>query len=172
MQKKEDLIMDSLGLVPVVDAEIVEALEEAAKPEKRRRGRPLKFPTVEVLQAGIDSFFKKCDEHQKEVVAKNGDVVLISSPLPYTVSGLAVHLDTDRETLMNYEAKEEYFDTVKRAKERCLADSEMRLHTNFTAGVIFSMKNNYGWKDQIDVNTNQNMVIEVKPPSNIFRDDD
>ncbi len=46
-------------------------------------GRPLKFQTVEELQAAIDGFFKECDQKQK----------------PYTITGLALALDTSRKLL-------------------------------------------------------------------------
>ena len=34
-----------------------------------------------------------------------------------TISGLAVALDTSRRTLVNYEEKEEFFHTIKEAKQ-------------------------------------------------------
>jgi len=34
-----------------------------------------------------------------------------------TVSGLALALKTSRETLINYEEREKYFDTIKDAKQ-------------------------------------------------------
>jgi hypothetical protein len=126
---------------------------------------------VELLQELIDNYFVKCDAHTKSVLDKRGQLVEISDPIPYTLSGLAVHLNCDRDTLLNYSHKEEYFGTIKRAKDRCLADSEERLFTHFTPGIIFNLKNNFGWKDKIEVDTNKNMVISVVQ-QHAFTEDD
>lgn len=97
-------------------------------------GRPLKFKTVQDLEDQIKQYFKNCDSIEE----------------PYTITGLAVALDTSRETLCNYEEREEYFDTIKRAKDKC----EKYLEINALKGKlnpafsIFNLKNNYGWKDK------------------------
>lgn len=77
-------------------------------------------------------------------------VLMDTEGRPYTISGLACHLDTSRETLMEYQEKEEYVDTIKRAKEKCLRwveENHLMGKVNPTAG-IFNLKNNYGWRDQ------------------------
>lgn len=98
-------------------------------------GRPLKFETVEIMQEQIDAYFKEC---------KKDDV-------PLTITGLALALDTSRETLCNYEEREEYFDAIKRAKLKCENYAEVGLFTaGNVAGPIFALKN-FGWKDKFDV---------------------
>lgn len=100
-----------------------------------RTGRPLKFKTIEELQAKIDAYFAYCDEHQE----------------PYIVTGLAVFLDTSRETLLDYQGKKDFSDAITKAKEKCHAYAEKRLFgTTQVAGAIFNLKNNYGWKDKTE----------------------
>jgi hypothetical protein len=103
-------------------------------------GRPLKFESVEQLQEKINAYFVECDEKNE----------------PYTITGLAVFLDCDRDTLLNYEKKsEDFFGTIKRAKDKCLAYAEKSLwQVKNPAGIIFNLKANYGWQDtqKIDVN--------------------
>jgi hypothetical protein len=95
-------------------------------------GRPLKFATVEALQKKADAYFAECIANKK----------------PFTITGLALALDTSRETLCNYEDKAEYFDTIKRAKLRCENYAEELLLTGSNAaGAIFALKN-YGWRDK------------------------
>jgi hypothetical protein len=95
--------------------------------------RPLKFKTPEELQRKIDEYFDMCDENNK----------------PYTISGLAYYLGTNRQTLLNYEERDEFFDTIKNAKARIEAFVEESLWTpKITAGVIFNLKNNFGWNDK------------------------
>ena len=96
-------------------------------------GRPLKFESAEELQDKIDMYFVKCKEEQ----------------IPFTISGLACALDTTRRTLLDYEEKDEYSHTIKRAKAKIEAFNEQMLYSKDvpTTGVIFNLKNNYGWKD-------------------------
>ena len=76
------------------------------------------------------------------------DIYFEEEELP-TVTGLALALDfTSRQALLNYQIKPEFVDTVKRAKLRIENHLEKTLyrHTG-AAGVIFNLKNNFGWKD-------------------------
>lgn len=67
---------------------------------------------------------------------------------PLTISGLAVALDTSRETLMDYQNKDTFTDTVKRLKGICEAYAEKHMFVGKNpAGAIFALKN-YGWRDQ------------------------
>lgn len=94
--------------------------------------KPLLFPSIEELQVKIDAYFADCDENDK----------------PYTVSGLADHLETSRQTLINYEEKAEYFDTIRKAKAKIERYNEEQLYRpQQVAGVIFNLKNNFGWRD-------------------------
>lgn len=95
----------------------------------RSRGRPLKFETVEELQTKIDEYF--------EVTPAN--IV--------TITGLALHLDTSRETLMEYEERKDYVDTIKRAKDKVQLEYEKDLRRKGRSGDIFALKN-FGWRDE------------------------
>lgn len=100
-------------------------------------GRPLKFKTAEELEQKAQEYFDNTEEGE------------------LTITGLALALDTSRETLMNYEKKEEFFDTVKRIKTRVEMDYELSLRRKGRAGDIFGLKN-FGWKDknETDLTTN------------------
>ena len=119
-------------------------------------GQPLKFKTVAELQKKIEAYFKSCWDYKRDMfgnriydkATKPKKPVMVQVK-PYTITGLAVALDTSRETLMNYEKKEKYFDTIKRAKEMChnYAEDSLFIGKNPT-GAIFNLKNNYGWEDK------------------------
>jgi len=96
---------------------------------KRRMGRPLKFETVEVLQRKIDDYFAVTDKEE------------------VTITGLAIHLDTSRETLMDYEEKDGFSDAVKKAKDRVQLEYELDLRRKGRSGDIFALKN-FGWTDR------------------------
>ena len=97
----------------------------------------LKYKTKEQLQEGIDNYFKDCDNRN----------------LPYTISGLAESLDIDRDTLVNYRKRESYSALIKKAKQKV----ERQLEENALLGkgnatfTIFNLKNNYGWRDTVEV---------------------
>lgn len=97
----------------------------------------LKYKTQEDLQKGIDEYFKKCDETQR----------------PYTMSGLALSLGIDRVTLIRYGDRDLFATQIKEAKDRVQAQLEENAlmgkgNATFT---IFNLKNNYGWRDQVEV---------------------
>lgn len=121
-------------------------------------GRPLKFKSVEELQEKIDAYFKSC---YKEVRKENGEVEMVNIR-PLTITGLALALDTDRITLLRYEeckqdslSEEEnrrYSNTIKAAKQTIENFAEEKLFSSSqVVGVIFNMKNNWGWKDKTEV---------------------
>lgn len=111
-------------------------------------GRPLRWTTPEELQKDIDKYFDECKE----------------TGVPLTITGLALALDTYREVLLNYQERDEFTDTIKKAKQKIENFAEMQLYNKDvpTTGVIFNLKNNYGWVDKQEVNTNVNLSYEDK----------
>ena len=106
--------------------------------------RQKKYNNSEELEEKINKYFNECDKLKK----------------PYTLGGLALYLDIDRKTLLNYSKNEEYFHTIKKAKQRVecqLEESLYRLGNN--TGVIFNLKNNFGWKDNMQEENNSNNGI-------------
>jgi hypothetical protein len=67
-----------------------------------------------------------------------------------TKGGLALYLDTTRETLGDYEKKEDYSDAIKRAYGLIENAWVQKLSGQSVAGVIFYLKNAYkeNWKDR------------------------
>jgi hypothetical protein len=110
-------------------------------------GQPLKFQSVEELQKKIDAYFERCKEEKE----------------PYTITGLAISLGTNRQTLINYEKKEEYFDTIKAAKSRVENYAEIQLFKANPTGPIFALKN-FGWSDKKEhvMDGNINIVVSFK----------
>jgi len=127
-------------------------------------GHPMKFKTVEELQKKIDAYFESC---WQDIIVRDkiGNVAFDADgqPIrdrqqvaPYTVSGLAVYLETTRETLLDYEnVYKEFSSTIKKAKEKIKAYTEAALFTiKNPAGAIFNLKANWGFQDtqKVDVN--------------------
>ena len=81
---------------------------------------------------------------------------------PFTVSGLADALDMSRQSLLNYSEKEEFFDTIKRAKRKCEVYAEERLYDkNGANGAKFSLANNFeGWKEKQEIEHSGTLKLE------------
>lgn len=103
------------------------------------RGRPRAFNSVEELEKKINKYFEYCNKENK----------------PYTMSGLAYYLDVDRKTIVNYTKDEQYFPTIKRARDRVQMQLEENALMNISNSTftIFNLKNNFDWKDKIETNT-------------------
>ena len=154
--------------------------------------KPLKFKTVEELEKGIDLYFASLYDYardmwgnrlkDKDYRAPDDDSdkdnphagFVMKKVKVATVTGLAVALDTTRETLLDYESGKyddrdaegnhitleqeqqeyndqvgKYSDTIKRAKQMILEDTEQQLFKPGRAtGAIFSLKVNYEWQDK------------------------
>src|SRR3990167_2355681 len=67
-------------------------------PLKHAGGRPLKFKTHEELEAKINEYFNKTPKEE------------------WTITGLALALDTSRKVLVEYEVREKFGNTIKKAK--------------------------------------------------------
>ena len=107
-------------------------------------GRPPKFETVEELEEMIDWYFFDATHDSC------GFPRLIRKPI--TISGLALHLGfADRQSIQDYSKKDKFSFTIKRAKLIIENYLEECLFGNNVTGVIFNLKNNYGWIDKKDV---------------------
>ena len=109
-------------------------------------GRPLKFKSVKELQKKIDAYFTRCEKDDE----------------PLTITGLALALDTSRETLMEYGEREEFVDTIKKAKLKIEHAYELRNIKRGNAGDIFALKN-FGWKDKTESDVTLGGSINVMP---------
>lgn len=109
-------------------------------------GRPKLYNSKEEMQELIEAYFSLCDQLER----------------PYTMSGLANALNMSRQSLINYSKDEEFFDTIKKAR----AKVEQQLEENALMGkanstfTIFNLKNNYGWRDSVEIN-NQNELTKL-----------
>lgn len=125
-------------------------------------GRPNTFDTVEQLQELIDEYFDWCDNRTREVYNEKLGTIIVSDPAPYTMSGLARRIGVDRDTILNYSKKEEFFGTIKAARNKVHEDVETRLMEKAPTGAIFNLKNNFGWKDKTEQDvTTDGLPIQV-----------
>ena len=100
---------------------------------KNKGARPPLWTDPKALEALIDLYFEEAVQP--------------------TLAGLAYSIGIDRGTLYNYEKKDEFFHTIKEARDRMLRVYEGLLiyqgKAN-VAGIIFALKNT-GWSDKTDI---------------------
>lgn len=134
-------------------------------------GRPLKFEKVEDMQQRIDEYFDWCDARIQQVYsAKEGGVIEVNKPAPYTMAGLGLALDLSRQSLLNYKTRkdkngQDFLDTIEKAKSRVASDVENRLMEGNQTGAIFNLKNNFGYVDQTTVDGTQKLIVETRKRS-------
>lgn len=139
-------------------------------------GRPPKYNTPEEMQRLVDLYFlsvrynqilfsaqggvesaEKAIEHLSkgdQEIARKGEA---SVP---TITGLGIALDLTRQGLIEYADKDEFSDTIKRAKARVELALEERLYGTSPVGTIFNLKNNFGWKDQTEQTINNRVTLD------------
>lgn len=185
MTQKNNRVAIEAHAQRIVDV-VVRKAEPAPEPPKTvyeySPGRPMKFQDIDELRAMILEYFKNAAPHWEEqteyidrrdpksgkIVIEDGKVVqdkvirkVKTKQKPLTVTGLAVALGTSRDVLLDYETTysekyPEFSNTIKEAKEQIKAYAEESLFGTNTAGVIFSLKNNWGFKDKYETeNTNR-----------------
>lgn len=108
-------------------------------------GRPLKFQSIEELQEKVDKYFTSTPQEE------------------WTVTGLAIYLNTFRNVLMDYEDKDGYSNTIKLAKAKIEHAYEMKGVQRGNAFDIFRLKN-MGWKDKTETDiTTKGETLNLAP---------
>lgn len=115
-----------------------------------KTGRPAHFKDSEKLYNAFLAYVMACKKTDR----------------PLTVSGFCCSIDSYRDMLSEYAKKPEFSSTIKRIYSSIENDLEERALSNLVNGTvaIFSLKNNFGWKDKQEVesnNTNHNMNAEI-----------
>lgn len=142
--------------------------------------RPLKYKTVAELQKAIDQYFEDCegkpllDDEGEPYIDKRGNPLIVGRKPP-TVTGLALALGfTSRKSLLDYQGRKEFCNTITRAKSRCEEYAEERLYDrDGSKGAQFSLAYNFGWgqvRQQSGERTN-NLLQAIQGTEEIDTDD-
>ena len=123
--------------------------------KKNPVGAPPKYKNSAEMQEKIDAYFADCegellkDANGAPVLDKYGNEIHLHQRPP-TVTGLALALGfASRKSLLEYQGKQEFVNTITRAKARCEKYSEERLFDrDGTNGAQFSLKFNFGWDNK------------------------
>ncbi len=118
--------------------------------EVNKGGRPPKFETVEELEKLIDAYF----ESLKAIDCETGE----EYEKKPKITGIALFLGFEsRQSFYDYEKKDAFTYTIRRARLRVELGYEESLDTKYSNGAQFALKN-LGWKDQ----TQQEVTATIK----------
>lgn len=110
-------------------------------------GRPRIISSPEEFESRADAYFAECAEQDR----------------PPLITGLALALGfANKQSLYDYEARDEYSVPVKRARTYVESVLEYRLHGANAAGAIFALKN-FGWRDTQEVTHKGGVTIAATP---------
>ena len=107
-------------------------------------GRPPHYETPKDLQKAIDKYFDNVPTRTIHAGDTQIEIPVV------TITGLTLSLGfCDRSSFYDYEKRDEFSYTIKRARLMVENDYEMQLRTSSQgqAGVIFGLKN-LGWSDK------------------------
>lgn len=107
-------------------------------------GKPRKFKDEKELQKALDNYKKYLEKADK----------------PPTIAGLAYYTGIDRQTLYNYQKRDEYFDTIKAFRDWVLMTYEEEAITRGNGGIVFLLKN-YGYTDKQEQEISGGLTIKA-----------
>jgi hypothetical protein len=145
--------------------------------------KALRYQTAEDMQKVIDEYFKSCegkpllDDEGLPILNKYSQPIILRHKPP-TVTGLALALGfNSRQSLLNYAGRENFVDTITRAKSTIEEYAESRLYDkDGVNGAKFNLINNFkGWKEKQEVeshNTNYNIELTKEQAEYIMTETD
>ena len=137
--------------------------------EKNKGGRPPAYETVEEMQEIIDNYFEMCDgvllkDKRGEIIFDKWGQPIYLNQKPYTVTGLALALGfTSRQTLLNYQGKPKFMDTITQAKLKIEDYAVQRLFDrDGVQGAKFTLINNFkDYKDKQEIEHGGDMTVKI-----------
>lgn len=122
---------------------------------EKQVGRPRKYHNAEQMQDIIDRYFASCMKIKTYGYKPLRDALgnyIYEFYRPPTMSGLADALDMTRQSLINYKERDEFFDTIERARRKVEMFTEEKLFEKETCnGSKFSLSNNFGWSEKQEI---------------------
>jgi len=103
---------------------------------------PIKYKTPSDLSDKIEEYFDSVDEE-----------------IDITITGLVLFLGfADRHSFYDYEKKDGYTHTIKKARTRIENSYEKSLRKDGRSGDIFALKN-FGWRDKQEIEIKEHNII-------------
>jgi len=160
--KKEKKILLQIARKKLDSVKDIKLLQQATKEiNEIKPWQPKAFESPEAMETAIQEYIQKQEMAWKWL----------------TITGLALALWIDRQTLINYSKKDEYFAIVNKYRQVLLEQVEQNLtdKTKFTPWQIFYLKNNYkqDYSDKVEVeHTGSISLVELNKRAMMLEDAD
>jgi hypothetical protein len=128
-----------------------------------------KINTVQKFYDGVRSYIEMCNLQTREIETKKG-VQFIEKP--FTISGLCIHLGITRQKFTALCRKEEYkeiCELVRLIAENYLEENMLNGKINPIA-TIFTLKNNFGWKEQQANEEQKDIVVNIVSGGQVIKE--
>lgn len=119
-----------------------------------------KYDTPQKFYEAVRGYIEICNVQSREEVTKRG-IQFIEKP--FTINGLCIYLGITRQKFTALCRKPEYSEIceiIKLIAENYLEESMLNGKTN-AIGAIFSLKNNFGWKESREEKLDKDVVINI-----------
>lgn len=113
-----------------------------------------KIETEEQLRAVLEEYLTKDEDNDGIMKPSAWD----GNHFKPTVSGLARALGVSRRTINNYSRTDEYGEVIEMFRSIVEENLERGLYGQAVTGLIFNLKNNFGWKDKNEVEHTSKIV--------------
>lgn len=118
------------------------------------------FETPDDLVGAIRDYFENGVQEKKVLIGKPPNQQVQFIPVP-TITGLCYHIGFEsRQSFYDYENKDDFAYTVKRARLFIEKEYEEQLQVGNTIGAIFALKN-MGWKDKTESDINMQGALQI-----------
>ena len=133
-------------------------------------GRPPIFESADQLQEQISKYFEGGVTTKTVVVGKAPNNFTVKLEVP-TITGLAYYIGFEsRQSFYDYEKKDGFSYTIKRARLFIEQHYEEMLQTGNTTGAIFALKN-FDWSDRQEIDQKTTLKDERIDPSKLTDED-
>jgi hypothetical protein len=114
-------------------------------------GRPPHFDNPDEMWNKFLEYAQKCT-NPDWLIPKEGEKPIQLEKRPLTVSGFCNYIESYKDLLNEYSKREAFSGTIKKIYSMIENNIEEGLLQNKynSAGAIFNLKNNFGWKDKVD----------------------
>jgi len=131
--------------------------------DKKKMGRPKIFGGKEDLQNFFKEYMASCFRPKLNMfgstILDEEDQIVWEQFKPYTLQGFDAFVGWTRETRSQYAGDPEFSDTLEQIKGIVYAYNVESLWKSSSSGVVFSLKNNFGWVDKI-IQENRNLSLD------------
>ena len=119
----------------------------------------IKMKGSELMAGGRPRAFK--NKQELEDALQRYKDYLRETNKPPTIAGLSYFTGIDRQSIYNYQKRDEYFDTIKSFRDWVMMTYEEIAIEKGNGGIVFLLKN-YGYTDKQDIDLNGNLGLKIE----------